>query len=130
MTPAIARKESTGFIFNWLWAAIKRESLLIMAEGVSESKEIDKLFMPMFKDNPNGPCGMMDAIGLDTVAFIEDNYVQERHLDPTARDWLQKNYVDQGKLGAKSGKGGLYPAGETTKSSKDDSGHRDNLAAP
>lgn len=130
MTPAIARKESTGFIFNRLWAAIKRESLLIMAEGVSEPKEIDKLFMTMFKDNPNGPCGMMDAVGLDTVAFIEDNYVQERHLDPTARDWLQKNYVEQGKLGAKSGKGGLYPAGETTKSSKDDTGHHDNLAAP
>jgi sugar lactone lactonase YvrE len=97
---------------------------------VSEPKEIDKLFMTMFKDNPNGPCGMMDAVGLDTVAFIEDNYVQERHLDPTACDWLRKNYVEQGKLGAKSGKGGLYPAGETTKSSKDDSGHHDNLAAP
>jgi 3-hydroxyacyl-CoA dehydrogenase len=130
MTPAIARKESTGFIFNRLWAAVKRETLLIMAEGVSEPKEIDKLFMTMFKDNPVGPCGMMDAVGLDTVAFIEDNYVQERHLDPTARDWLQQNFVEKGKLGAKSGKGGLYPPGETTKSTKDESGHHDNLAAP
>jgi 3-hydroxyacyl-CoA dehydrogenase len=130
MTAAIARKESTGFIFNRLWAAVKRETLLIMAEGVSEPKEIDKLFMTMFKDNPVGPCGMMDAVGLDTVAFIEDNYVQERNGDPTARDWLRKNFVDKGKLGAKSGKGGLYPPGETTKSSKDESGHHDNLAAP
>jgi 3-hydroxyacyl-CoA dehydrogenase len=130
MTPAIARKESTGFIFNRLWAAVKRETLLIMAEGVSEPKEIDKLFQTMFKDNPVGPCGMMDAVGLDTVAFIEDNYVQERHLDSTARDWLQKNFVEKGKLGAKSGKGGLYPPGETTKSSKDERGHHDNLAAP
>jgi 3-hydroxyacyl-CoA dehydrogenase len=130
MTAAIARKESTGFIFNRLWAAVKRETLLIMAEGVSEPKEIDKLFLTMFKENPMGPCGMMDAVGLDTVAFIEDNYVQERHGDPTARDWLQKNFVEKGKLGAKSGKGGLYPPGETTKSSKDESGHHDNLAAP
>jgi 3-hydroxyacyl-CoA dehydrogenase len=130
MTAAIARKESTGFIFNRLWAAVKRETLLIMAEGVSEPKEIDKLFLTMFKDNPVGPCGMMDAVGLDTVAFIEDNYVQERNGDPTSRDWLQKNFVDKGKLGAKSGKGGLYPPGETTKSSKDESGHHDNLAAP
>jgi 3-hydroxyacyl-CoA dehydrogenase len=130
MTAAIARKESTGFIFNRLWAAIKRESLLIMAEGVSEPKEIDKLFLTMFKDNPVGPCGMMDAVGLDTVAFIEDNYVQERHGDPTSRDWLRENFVDKGRLGAKSGKGGLYPPGETTKSSKDESGHHDNLAAP
>lgn len=130
MTPAIARKESTGFIFNRLWAAIKRESLLIMAEGVSEPEEIDRLFLTMFKENPVGPCGMMDAVGLDTVAFIENNYVEERGGDPTARDWVQKNFVEKGKLGAKSGRGGLYPAGETTRSSKDESGHHDNLAAP
>jgi 3-hydroxyacyl-CoA dehydrogenase len=130
MTAAVARKESTGFIFNRLWAAVKRETLLILAEDVSEPKEIDKLFLTMFKDNPVGPCGMMDAVGLDTVAFIEDNYVQERNGDPTSRDWLRKNFVDKGKLGAKSGKGGLYPPGETTKSSRSEGGHHDNLAAP
>jgi 3-hydroxyacyl-CoA dehydrogenase len=130
MQPAIARKESTGFIFNRLWAAIKRESLLILAEGVSEPAEIDRLFLTMFKDNPNGPCAVMDAVGLDTVAFIENNYVEERGIDPTARDWVIKNFVEKGKLGAKSGKGGLYPPGETTRSSKDESGHHDNLAAP
>ncbi|KAL9620419.1 MAG: hypothetical protein Q9160_005004 [Pyrenula sp. 1 TL-2023] len=128
--PAIARKESTGFIFNRLWAAIKREAVLILAEDVSEPAEIDKLFLHMFRDNPAGPCGMMDAVGLDTVALIEDNYVNERHLDSTSRDWLLKNFVNQGKLGAKSRKGGLYPPGETTRSSKDGSGHHDNLAAP
>lgn len=130
MVAAIARKESTGFIFNRLWAAIKRETLLILAEGVSEPQEIDKLFLTMFKDNPAGPCGMMDAVGLDTVGFIEDNYIQERHIDSTGRDWLQTNYISAGKLGAKSGKGGLYPAGQTTKSSKSEAGHHDNLAAP
>jgi 3-hydroxyacyl-CoA dehydrogenase len=130
MQPAIARKESTGFIFNRLWAAIKRESLLIMAEGVSEPEEIDRLFLTMFKDNPNGPCAVMDAVGLDTVAFIENNYVEERGIDSTARDWVIKNYVEKGKLGAKSGKGGLYPPGETTRSSKEEAGHHDNLAAP
>jgi len=130
LLPAVARKESTGFIFNRLWAAIKRETLQILAEGVSEPQEIDKLFLHMFKNNPAGPCGMMDAVGLDTVAFIEDNYVNERHLDSTARDYLRRNFVDQGKLGAKSGKGGLYPPGETTRSSKDETGHHDNLAAP
>lgn len=130
LLPAIARKESTGFIFNRMWAAIKREALLILAEEVSEPAEIDRLFLHMFKDNPAGPCGMMDAVGLDTVAFIEDNYVKERHLDSTSRDWLLENFVNQGRLGAKSRRGGLYPPGETTRSSKDESGHHDNLAAP
>jgi 3-hydroxyacyl-CoA dehydrogenase/DNA-binding beta-propeller fold protein YncE len=123
MQPAIARKESTGFIFNRLWAAIKREALLIMAEGVSDPAEIDMLFLNMFKDSELGPCGIMDSVGLDTVAFIEDNYIQERGIDSTARDWLVKNFVEEGKLGTKSGKGGLYPAREsTTGSSKSDNG--------
>jgi hypothetical protein len=69
--------------------------------------------------------------GLDTVAFIEDNYIEERHLDSKLTvDWLRQNFIDQGKLGAKSGKGGLYPPGGTTKSSNTESGHHDNLAAP
>jgi 3-hydroxyacyl-CoA dehydrogenase len=119
MQPAIARKESTGFIFNRLWAAIKREVMLIMAEGVSDPAEIDKLFLNMFKDSELGPCGIMDSVGLDTVAFIEGNYIQERGIDSTARDWLVKNYVEKGKLGTKSGgKGGLYPAAEPTTTTK------------
>lgn len=53
---------------------------------------------------------MMDAVGLDTVAFIEDNYIHERGLDSKKTvDWLRKNYISQGKLGLKSDNGGLYP---------------------
>ena len=33
--PFEARRESTGFIFNRVWAAVKRESLEVVAEGVS-----------------------------------------------------------------------------------------------
>lgn len=52
----------------------------------------------------------MDTVGLDTVAFIEDNYIQERGLDGRKTvDWLRENYIKQGKLGLKSDKGGLYP---------------------
>lgn len=73
----------------------------------------------------------MDAVGLDTVAFIEDNYIKERHLDGTDTVvFLRKNYIDQGKLGAKSGKGGLYPPGYTTKVRGQEEYHPENLAAP
>ena len=55
-------------------------------------------------------CRMMDNVGLDTVSFIENHYVTERHLDKVHLDWLNKNYVDSGILGKKTpGKGGLYP---------------------
>jgi hypothetical protein len=85
----------------------------------------------MFGHEKPGPCAMMDSVGLDTVAFIEDNYIQERHLDGSDTvDFLRKNYIQQGKLGAKSGKGGLYPPGRTTKIQDQGEPHPVNLAAP
>lgn len=113
MIPVVARRESTGFIFNRLWAAIKREIMFILAEDVSTAEEIDKLWLNMFcTPGALPPCRLMDQVGLDTVAFIEDNYVQERGLDTEMTvDWLRKNYVNAGKLGKKTPeKGGLYPA--------------------
>nr|XP_036575541.1 3-hydroxyacyl-dehydrogenase [Colletotrichum truncatum]KAF6782130.1 3-hydroxyacyl-dehydrogenase [Colletotrichum truncatum] len=107
--PFTARKESTGFIFNRLWAAIKRETLSILAEGVSSPEEIDALFYELSKHG-KGPCLMMDEVGLDTVAFIEKHYVKERGLSPeNTVDFLEREYLSKGRLGHKSAKGGLYP---------------------
>ncbi|KAF9876785.1 hypothetical protein CkaCkLH20_05631 [Colletotrichum karsti] len=107
--PFTARRESTGFIFNRLWAAIKRETLSILAEGVSSPEEIDALFIELAKRG-KGPCEMMDEVGLDTVAFIEKHYVKERGLSPSNTvDFLDREYLSKGKLGHKSVKGGLYP---------------------
>ncbi|KAF9887013.1 hypothetical protein FE257_010629 [Aspergillus nanangensis] len=110
--PVTARRESTGFIFNRLWAAIKREILYILAEDVSSAEEIDLLWKNMFQlPNSLPPCRLMDQIGLDTVAFIEDNYVDERGLDGSMTvDWLRENFINPGRLGLKSDKGGLYGA--------------------
>lgn len=80
-----------------------------MAEDVSDPAEIDKLWEHMFQARVL-PCQLMDRIGLDTVAFIEDNYIQERGLDGTrTADFLRQTYISQGRLGLKSDKGGLYP---------------------
>jgi 3-hydroxyacyl-CoA dehydrogenase len=99
-----------SLIINRLWAAVKRETLQILAEGVSEPKEIDLLWQNMFL-NCAPPCRLMDEIGLDTVALIEDHYIHERHLDGRMTvDWLRENYVSKGLLGNKSGSGGLYSA--------------------
>lgn len=106
--PIRALKESTGFVFNRVWAAIKREVLMVLMEGVSTPKEIDHVFREMYGAK-QGPCRMMDNVGLDTVAFIEDHYVKERGLAHQHLDWLQKNFVESGKLGKKTPThGGLY----------------------
>ncbi|POS69824.1 hypothetical protein DHEL01_v211783, partial [Diaporthe helianthi] len=48
MTPYVAGRESSGFIFK-LWAAVKRETLTILNEEVSQPQGIDKLFRMMFQ---------------------------------------------------------------------------------
>lgn len=80
---------------------------MILAEGVSDADQIDKLWKNMFQAQI-APCSLMDKVGLDTIAFIEDNYIQERGLDGRLTvDWLRENYISQGKLGDKSDKSGL-----------------------
>ena len=60
LIPYVARKESTGLIINRLWAAIKREILNILAEGVSVPEEIDALWKEMFSTGRLLPCLTMD----------------------------------------------------------------------
>ncbi|THX79170.1 putative 3-hydroxyacyl-CoA dehydrogenase [Aureobasidium pullulans] len=110
LVPFIARKESTGFIFNRTWAAIKREFLTILAEGVSTPEELDQMWT-LFWGSKQTPCRIMDQVGLDTVQFIEQHYVDERGLpkDKTV-DFLEENYIKPGRLGDKCQKGGLYPS--------------------
>ncbi|KAK3934808.1 hypothetical protein QBC46DRAFT_462423 [Diplogelasinospora grovesii] len=59
--PYVARKESTGFIFNRLWAAVKREVMSILAEGVSVPEEIDSMWSLTMATGA-GPCKMMDSL--------------------------------------------------------------------
>jgi 3-hydroxyacyl-CoA dehydrogenase len=108
MSPVVVKKESTGFLFNRIWAAIKRECLTVIAEGVGSPEDIDGVWTQMF-NSPEGPCTLMDQVGLDTVAHIESHYISERGFDPSARDFVVSEYVAKGKLGKKSPSGGLYP---------------------
>ncbi len=102
--PFEARKESTGFIFNRIWAAIKRESLAVVAEGVARPEDVDGMFKVNWRV-PAGPFQMMDMVGLDVVLDIENHYADEfPHLPKSVRDLLQ-TYVDAGKLGVKTGEG-------------------------
>ena len=102
--PFEARKECTGFIFNRVWAAIKRESLAVVAEGVARPEDVDGLFRVNF-GVPAGPFQMMDLVGLDVALDIENHYTDEfSHLPKRSRDLLQ-SYVDAGKLGVKTGEG-------------------------
>ncbi|MGO3885883.1 MAG: 3-hydroxyacyl-CoA dehydrogenase family protein [Mycetocola sp.] len=102
--PFIAHRESTGFIFNRIWAAIKRESLAVVAEGVSTPDDVDAIMVANMRI-PAGPFALMDQVGLDIVLDIEDHYAAENNHLPEGPRELLHSYVDEGKLGRKTGEG-------------------------
>ncbi len=102
--PFEARKESTGFIFNRIWAAIKRESLAVVAEGVSTPRDVDRMW-EINMGLKAGPFRMMDQVGLDVVLDIENHYAAENPHLPEGPRALLRRYVDAGHLGAKTGQG-------------------------
>lgn len=54
--PIQALKESTGFVFNRIWAAIKRETMKVLAEGVSTPSEVDRVFKEQYNVRPTKVC--------------------------------------------------------------------------
>ncbi|MFJ3959312.1 3-hydroxyacyl-CoA dehydrogenase family protein [Arthrobacter sp. NPDC090010] len=102
--PFEARKESTGFIFNRVWAAIKRESLAVVADGVARPEDVDAMFRLNWH-MPAGPFQMMDSVGLDVVLDIEEHYAAENPTLPEGPRTVLRSYVEAGKLGRKSGEG-------------------------
>jgi 3-hydroxybutyryl-CoA dehydrogenase len=102
--PFEARRESTGFIFNRVWAAVKRESLEVVAEGVSTPQEVDRMF-EINTGSAAGPFRMMDHVGLDVVLDIEEHYCAEHPEYPEGPRKLLRTYLQQGRLGVKSGAG-------------------------
>jgi 3-hydroxybutyryl-CoA dehydrogenase len=102
--PFEARRESTGFIYNRIWAAIKREALEVVAEGVSTPQEVDQMYR-INNGSAAGPFRMMDQVGLDVVLDIEEHYCAEHPEYPEGPRQLLRSYIQQGRLGVKSGAG-------------------------
>ena len=69
LDPVVAKKESTGLLYNRVWAAMKREVMVVLAEGVGTAGGIVKLFHYSFQSKL-APCELMDKIGLQTVCDI------------------------------------------------------------
>lgn len=99
------RKESVGLIFNRIWAAIKRESLYVVAQGVATPEEVDSLMSQVMGGTV---FRNVDEVGLDVALDIEEHYIKVRKLQvPPEPAALLREYVSQGKLGVKS-KEGFY----------------------
>ncbi|PMD63550.1 3-hydroxyacyl-CoA dehydrogenase [Hyaloscypha bicolor E] len=120
MLPMVVGNESTGLIFPRIFGALKRETLKV---GAATPTEIDTLFTDFFGAQ-KGPCAMMDAVGLDTVAKTERHFLAEERGEegevlglelegrvPGYLAWLEAEFVERGRVGEKSGEGLLVGKG-------------------
>jgi 3-hydroxybutyryl-CoA dehydrogenase len=104
MVPLTVLKESTGFIFNRVWRAIKRECLHLADDGVASFEDVDRAWMSLY-GMETGPFGMMDRIGLDVVLDIENVYYEESGDERDRPPRILVERVEKGELGVKTGKG-------------------------
>jgi 3-hydroxybutyryl-CoA dehydrogenase len=98
------RRESDGFIFNRIWAAIKRECLMVVEEGVASPEDVDGMWNIWVRAGL-APFEMMDRVGLDVVLDIEEHYASVRPGIPDGPRKLLREYRDHGRLGVKTGRG-------------------------
>ncbi len=104
MVPLVVLRESTGFIFNRVWRAVKRECLHLVDEGVASFEDVDRAWMCLYGTEV-GPFGMMDGVGLDVVRDIEMVYYEESGDERDKPPRLLLDKIERGELGVKTGKG-------------------------
>lgn len=99
--PVIVKKESPGYIFNFMLMALLGAAGRLKTKDIASMEDIDRSWMVNFH-MPTGPFGILDNIGLDTAWHV----VKERE-DAASQAFakLLKEYIDQGKLGEKTGEG-------------------------
>jgi 3-hydroxybutyryl-CoA dehydrogenase len=103
--PVTLKKENNGYVFNAMLSALLDSAETLAANDVSSVEDIDRSWMAVFH-MPIGPFGIIDSIGLETVWKVNDFWAAHLNNGQFRKnaDFL-KHYIDQGRLGVKSGKG-------------------------
>jgi 3-hydroxybutyryl-CoA dehydrogenase len=100
-TPVIIKRESPGYIFNAMLISVLGAAGALVTYDVASIEDVDRSWMGNFK-MPRGPFGIIDEIGLDTAWHVIHVYKDEK--SKRFAQFLDR-YVQQGKLGRKSGEG-------------------------
>ncbi|NQW36809.1 MAG: 3-hydroxyacyl-CoA dehydrogenase [Flavobacteriales bacterium] len=105
-TPVIVKKESPAYIFNAMLIALIGAAGALVTFDIGSIEDVDRSWMGNFKMS-RGPFGIIDEIGLDTAWHVTSPNKDEKSKRFAA---LLKTYIDQGKLGRKTGEGFyVYP---------------------
>lgn len=98
-------KDTPGFIANRVARPFYGEALRILGEGIASVEEIDRIVKGEGGFSM-GPFELMDLIGIDVNLAVTQSVYEQFFNDPRYRPHpIQRQMVDAGKLGKKSGKG-------------------------
>ncbi len=105
LAPIVLHKESTGYVFNYMFAGLFETALTLASKDVASVEDIDRVWMGIMCAMI-GPFGLMDGVGLDTVWHIQNFWAKKTGDKGKIRnaDFVKK-YVDRGELGQKTKKG-------------------------
>jgi 3-hydroxybutyryl-CoA dehydrogenase len=96
-------KEAPGFITSRINALIGNEAFAMLEAGVASAADIDKA-VKLGLNHPMGPFEMVDLVGLDVRLRILE-YLHSTLGEKYKPSPLLRQYVQQGRLGRKSGRG-------------------------
>jgi len=100
----VEARDVAGFVSNRILMPFINEAVYALQDGVAEAESIDTIAKLGFA-HPMGPLALADLIGLDTCVAIMNVLKEGLGEDRYAPAPLLKTYVEQGKLGRKSGEG-------------------------
>jgi 3-hydroxybutyryl-CoA dehydrogenase len=103
--PIELKKEQPGYVFNTMLSQLFSAAMTLASRDVASVEDIDRAWMGIMQ-TAVGPFGIMDSIGLETIWKVTDYWANVTQ-DPQSRmngDFV-KQYVDEGNLGVKTGKG-------------------------
>lgn len=100
----VVSKDRPGFITSRLLCTLVNEAFEMLEEGVATAEEIDTA-MKLGANFPMGPLALADLIGLDVCLAAMETMAAGLDSHKYAPSSLLKEYVEQGRLGRKSGQG-------------------------
>jgi len=96
--------EAPGFAVNRLLVPAINEAIFAIQEGVATVEDMDKA-IKLGLNWPMGPLTLADFVGLDTLLYISDYFVEEFKDSKYRAPALLRKMVRAGWLGRKAGKG-------------------------
>lgn len=99
----LLRKESSGYVFNAMFAAFLGSAQTLAANDIASIEDIDRAWMGVM-NMPIGPFGLMDSVGIDTAWMVTAYWAKQTGDAQSQKnaDFL-KQFVDRGEVRQKTG---------------------------